>query len=234
MSDPRHEEWTLLLSDYLNGDLAEDEARSVEAHLTECASCRGVLADLRELVAQAGALGEVLPSRDLWPAIAQATRPPVEGGAQVIAFPGQGLGRRTSGLFLTGRQLAAASVVLVFVSAAATWFAGSRLAPAAGPAAVAAPSVVTMVDDAGAPPPDLVGELAALEAVLTEARGRLDPNTVRILEKNLGVIQRAIDESAQALAVDPSNAFLRDHLERAYREKAAFLREVTTIVDWEG
>ena len=48
------------------------------------------------------------------------------------------------------------------------------------------------------------------------------------------MIQRAIDESVRALTVDPNNPFLRDHLDRAYREKADFLREVNAIVGWEG
>ncbi len=65
-------------------------------------------------------------------------------------------------------------------------------------------------------------------------RGRLEPNTVRILEKNLGVIERAIDESRRALAVDPGNAFLREHLDRTYREKLDYLREAAGIADWTG
>jgi hypothetical protein len=83
-------------------------------------------------------------------------------------------------------------------------------------------------------PPALAQELAALEGVLAEARSRLAPNTVRVLEKNLSVIDRAIEESVRALEVDPSNPFLRDHLDRAYREKADFLREVAAITEWEG
>lgn len=76
--------------------------------------------------------------------------------------------------------------------------------------------------------------MATLESILAEARARLDPQTVRILDKNLGVIQRAIDESVRALAVDPDNAFVRSHLERAWREKADFLREASRISAWEG
>lgn len=235
MNERHHEEWVLQLSDYLDGDLETARAQALEVHLAECASCRGILADLRDIVAQAGALGGVEPSRDLWPSIARAIAPD-QGPARVIPFPGAaGRARRRPGLFVTGPQLAAASVVLVLASAAATWWAGIGLAGqgAAAPAGVTPPSAA-LVDDRAAPSPELAEELATLEAVLADARHRLDPNTVRIVEKNLGVIQRAIDESARALAVDPANAFLREHLQRAYREKAAFLREVGAIVDWEG
>ena len=73
--------------------------------------------------------------------------------------------------------------------------------------------------------------LISLCQVLAEARTRLDPGTVRILEKNLQVIERAIDDSKRALAVDPENAFLKDHLAGAYREKASYLREATDLVE---
>jgi hypothetical protein len=55
---------------------------------------------------------------------------------------------------------------------------------------------------------------------------------VRILEKNLAVIDRAIRESVAALAVDPGNEFLVDHLEGAYRRKVDYLREATALLSW--
>ena len=242
MNARHHEEWTLQLSAYMDGDLEPHETEALEAHLGECATCRGVLADLEEIVARAHALGGSQPSRDLWPGIAQAIRAEAtraragaEGPARVIRFPGSPEPRRRDGLFLTMPQLAAASVVLAVVSAAATWWAGVGLAGSgASMASAVADTPATLVSQVAAPSPEMAEELATLESVLGEARDRLDPNTVRILEKNLGVIQRAIDESVRALTVDPNNPFLRDHLDRAYREKADFLREVNAIVGWEG
>ena len=74
--------------------------------------------------------------------------------------------------------------------------------------------------------------MADLEAALSEARDRLDPNTVRILEKNLAVIERAIVESRQALALDPENEYLRQHLDRAVERKRDYLEEATSIAAW--
>jgi len=209
----------------------------VEEHLAQCGSCRDLSNDLRRVKEAAGLLGEVPPARDLWPGIASA----IAGSPRevdVIALPvGARRAPRPSGFFLTVRQLAAASVVLVSMSAAATWWAGVGVAARSGPGASdggAPAAVVAPVADVPGPPAEMAGELEVLEETLARARSRLDPNTVRILEKNLGVIQRAIDESVQALAVDPGNAFLREHLERAYRDKADFLREATSLVDWES
>lgn len=233
MNDHRHEAWVLQLSDYMDGDLDGTVKEALEAHLAECGSCRAVLRDLREIVARAGALEGIEPARDLWPGISEA----MGGGgeeARVIQFPTSGRATRRPGFLLTAPQLAAASVALMLVSAGATWWAGAGMG-ARGPAGpLPAPAAEVTMAAVAAPPPELAEELEALEAVLAQARDRLAPETVRILEKNLGVIQRAIDESRDALAVDPANGFLRDHLQRAYRDKAAFLREVGTIVAWEG
>lgn len=234
-----HEALVAQLSGYLDGDLSPREAEAVEAHLAACPSCRVVLNDLRSIVTQARALGDVAPARDLWPEIARAIGGHGERSAQVIRFPGAPLPdeQPRRGMWFSVPQLAAAAAALVLFSASATWWAGAGLGSREGDVTASAETggfAARMASDAGAPSPELAQELAALETSLAEARDRLDPNTVRILEKNLGVIQRAIDESLNALAVDPANPFLKDHLERAYREKADFLREVTSLVAWEG
>jgi hypothetical protein len=243
MNRQDHARWLDRLSDHLEGNLPPEEAVELEAHLSECGPCRETLADLRRIVAEARALGPVPPARDLWPGIEGAIGAPVRRvqDPDVLAFPRtvtHGAVERSAGArgwMLTAPQLAAAAFVLVSLSAAATWWVGAGVAirEAAPPVAEAGPAA-SLASDAGAPPPELTDELATLESILAEARARLDPQTVRILDKNLGVIQRAIDESVRALAVDPDNAFVRSHLERAWREKADFLREASRISAWEG
>ena len=232
-----HTRWLDRLSDHLDGDLPPEESRVLEAHLAECASCRQALAELHDIVAQARALEPVEPERDLWPGIAGAVGAPLAGGEprDAIPFPRERAARGRTGLFVTAPQLAAAAAALVILSTAATWWVGTGV-PARGTGLpLAAPETpATAVAEGLAPPPELARELATLEAVLAEARPHLDPNTLRIIEKNLAVIQLAIDESVGALNVDPGNAFVRDHLERAYREKADFLREAASITGWEG
>jgi len=235
-----HDSWTDQLSEYLDEEMEGARLVRMEQHLAGCEVCRGVAAELRRVKDAARRLGESQPSRDLWPGIAAAmARSPRD--ADVIALP---LDRRRTeaparrpGVFLTVRQLAAAAVVLVSLSAAATWWAGVGVATRSGAGLAVAespePSVRAAADVAG-PPAQMAGELSVLEETMTRARARLDPNTVRILEKNLGVIQRAIDESIQALAVDPGNAFLLEHLERAYQQKIDFLREAASLTEWEG
>ncbi len=235
MTTQDHDHWIERLSDHVDGGLSPEESRALEAHLAACAECRQALADLRDIVARAHELGPVEPDRDLWPGIAESM-----GRPRIIAFPATRRRTVPTGFFLTVPQIAAAAAVLMLVSGAATWWAGPGVgargprAGAAGTTTPAAETAAAFAADELGPAPDLAQELASLETVLTEARSSLDPNTVRILEKNLGVIQRAIDESLRALEVDPGNEYLLQHLDRAYRDKADFLREVALISEWEG
>jgi hypothetical protein len=237
MSDV-HSHWIDQLSEYLDGTLDTDAKGALEAHLAECPECAQVLEELRGVVSTARAQGDLHPTRDLWPGIADRLGArPGERAAEVIPLP---TGRTTAppagaGLTLSPRQLAAAAAVVALISAAATWTLGLGVvqrpvgAPLPMPAAVS--PAATGVE---APPPGMADELTRLEAALNAARDRLDPETVRILEKNLDVIDRAIQDSRRALEADPGNPFLKEHLDRAYRQKVDYLREAAGIADWSG
>lgn len=234
----RHE-WVLAhLSEHVNGALAATERDAVDRHLTECVACARVRADFADLVREARALGPVEPPRDLWPDVLSgledrenALEADLDAGARP-AFP-----RRRICLTVSVPQLAAAAVVLVTLSASAAWWARGGLED---PSDVAGPgSASGAIGLASAPaetplPEPLIRELSVLEAALDEGRGRLDPGTVDVLERNLLVIERAIEDSYRALALDPENEFLREHLERTYQRKLEYLREVSWIVDRAG
>jgi hypothetical protein len=241
-----HVEWTDRLSALMAGELGERERAEVEAHLAECGPCRQVLAELRDVVARAGALGDLEPPRDLWAGIESAIgappRPlPRDGDRDVLVLPsarapvGVPAGtERTLGVRLA--PLLAAAAVLVAISVTTTWWVANAGAGAAGTLETA-----RLVDGdpvraaaTGTPPDDLASELATLEEVLEVARDALDPNTVRVLERNLGVIEQAIADSRQALELDPGNAFLTEHLQRMYRRKLTYLQDVVRVVQWEG
>ncbi len=83
-------------------------------------------------------------------------------------------------------------------------------------------------------PATLATELQELESAVGVARDRLDPGTVEVLERNLLIIERAIEDSYQALALDPENEFVRQHLERTYLRKRDMLLEVSRLVELAG
>ena len=68
-----------------------------------------------------------------------------------------------------------------------------------------------------------------LGVILAAERGRLRPETVAVLERNLAVIDAAIAESRAALARDPANAELRRLFAAASRQKVDLLQWVTRV-----
>ncbi|MEX2467978.1 MAG: zf-HC2 domain-containing protein [Gemmatimonadota bacterium] len=216
--DERHERVVARLSEHLDGALSEREAADVERHLVECGACRDVLSGLSEVRALARTLGPVAPPRDLWSGIARA-RTRARPARFTFSVP----------------QLAAAAAVLITLSASSAWWAlggGDRAGSDLEPPTRASSSVAT---GAAVPiPEEWATELDMLEAVLAETYDRLDPSTVDALERNLLVIERAIEDSYHALALDPENDFVRDHLERTYERKLEYLREVSRMVEFAG
>jgi hypothetical protein len=82
--------------------------------------------------------------------------------------------------------------------------------------------------------PRYVATIAELQRVLSEGRGKLDTSTVRILEQNLAIIDKALDDARRALAADPANTYLREHLASTMRRKVDLLRRATVIVGAHG
>ena len=240
---------TEMLSDYLDGSLSAEEAGGLRRHLDGCSSCQTVLEELKAVRDWAGSLQDREPERDLWPGIRD-----VLDERQVIDLntrmggrerPGTGSGRgRGRGVFLSIPQLSAAAAALVVLTAGGSW---ALLAPGTSSSASAPALLETAVSEPavteGSPPvARLVGlqdsrveaylsEVEELETILDQGRSTFEPNTVRILERNLELIDRAIRESIEALAIDPGNAFVEEYLRRSYERKVSYLREATALLD---
>lgn len=67
-----------------------------------------------------------------------------------------------------------------------------------------------------------------LELILAQNRSRLSPATVQVVEKNLALIDKAIEDARKALAADPASPYLNDHLAETMKRKADLLRRVTS------
>jgi len=224
------EHWTDRISDYLDGDLAEGERLALEAHVATCDACARDLEALREVIVRARDLEDRPPAADLWPGIEARIAPP-----RRVVLPGRfdvatKLARRFS---LTLPQLAAAGFVLAVMSAGAMWFVLHR-APVSprgldrgGPVATApgieaqAPTFETARYDAA---------VSELERVLRDHRAELDTSTVRVLEQNLALIDRATEQARQALQRDPANPYLNGHLAEQMQHKIRLLQRAADLV----
>jgi predicted anti-sigma-YlaC factor YlaD len=216
--------WTDRLSEYVDGELGVADAAALEAHLGSCGACRATLEELRRVVARAGGLDDRAPAADLWPEVAaRIGLSPVaqRGGARAA-------GRAQRRLSFTVPQLLAASIALVLVSSSAAWVVLRQ--PARPPrAATMDPTPIMTNVGTYESSPRYAAAVADLERLLAERRSRLDTTTVRVIEKNLGIIDRAIRDAQSALAADPANAYLNQHLAQAMRRKLELLRQATTL-----
>ena len=120
----------------------------------------------------------------------------------------------------------------MLVTGGGAWWA-LRGRPAATPGTALAPQGPIASQPAPLPGAATVGlaqydmAIADLERVLADRRAELDSSTVRVVERNLAAIDRAIADARAALAADPANPYLNDHLANTMRRKMGLLRRVT-------
>ena len=166
-----------------------------------------------------------LPTRDLWSGIHSRIETQAVTAARRVTF--------------TLPQLAMAATLLIAVASGLTWIVAHP--PAAG-------SNEPVIQAYGNPEEETQGTIVQanfadaqfnaavddLEKILREERGRLDPRTVLIIERNLKAIDAAINEARMALDNDPANPYLNSHLADARRRKLDLLRQATTLASAGG
>lgn len=217
------------LQDYREGLLSPEEHERVSAHLEACDSCRGELEGLAELMdGLAGLPREAQPGRDLWPQIEwRIGRRTGQGGTA------EDRARSRRQITFQAWQLLAASVAVAVVSGGVVW-----AVLTGGPQEF--PSMPVASAPIGENPAQPVGWEAALdeydqavadlEGVLEMGKEVLDPETVQILEENLQIIDRAIEEAQEALALDPASGALGRFLAENLKRKLDLLRQAATAV----
>lgn len=247
------------LSDYIDGDLTAPDRVALEKHMASCASCASLATELEAIRRSAARLPSLEPSRDLWDGIASRmdttvvsihasrrsswTRVPWRSlAAAAVLMAATGAVTYTVTTRVTQAEVAQPPVAVSPGAEAMLPDAPPRESLAAIPStgrplapAIPSPraSGATLVSDA--PPPSAAvervygAEIAELQSVLDAGRGVLDTTTVQLLERNLGIIDQAIEESRAALARDPSSRFLTDQLTSALDQKLRLMRTVALI-----
>ncbi len=212
-----------LLDELADGRLAEANRRALDAHLRGCAECRCSESRARELLARVEALPRrIEPARDLWPGIAARVT-----ASNVVAGEFAGRGRR----WIPLGAAAAAAALLIAVTAVVTAVLvrgerSSRVAvtpqgrePGAVQASLALADARSTYETAR----------TQLLAALAARRGSLSPATLRVVDDNLRIIDRAVREMEDALARDPGNADLPALLVAAYRQEIDMLQRAAAL-----
>lgn len=159
------------LADYLEGDVAPVEHEKLAAHVASCVRCTSLVRDLETIRAEARALPELAPTRDLWDAIAARIEAPVIplAAASAAAAPNVFARRPWS----EHVKLAAVAAALVAVTAGVTYtVTASRTGGSARAIAVA--------DTARPSAPDTSNRSDTTSTVVADPNRRLagvDPST---------------------------------------------------------
>ncbi len=72
-------------------------------------------------------------------------------------------------------------------------------------------------------------EIALLQKIVSQRKTQLDSSTVAIIEKNLEIIDAAIEQSRAALARDPASMMLSEQLTHALDKKVELLRTAALL-----
>ncbi|MGD8869727.1 MAG: zf-HC2 domain-containing protein [Gemmatimonadales bacterium] len=213
-----HQDAHRLLGDYFDAELGEAEARALEKHLTECAECRAELVAFEALRGEAARLPRSIePTRDLWPDINRA------------------LDRRLRdrSLWSLRYPLAAAAVLLIAISSTLTLLlyrgpeqARPEMTDLSGPAL---PADALLTSQWRAVEEEYLRATAELQDALESARPELPPATIELIERNLRIIDAAIQESRSALAADPANRDIVQLLAAGYEKKLELLRYASRV-----
>lgn len=224
------DKWTDKLSDYLDGELGAKERVQLEEHLSSCPECSNTLEQLLRVVARARSLEDRGPEADIWSGIADRIN--AAGIAEVVDLEERGQRRpvREWRLTFSFPQLAAAGIALMVLSAGTAWMVSKAAAPEvsdiaaveAGGAMVEESADVRLATSYDA-------AVMRLEQILQESRDQLDTLTVRIIEENLMIIDKAIAQAQRALAQDPASFYLKEHLAATKQQKLEFLRRAAQM-----
>lgn len=183
------------------GRLSPAERAEVEEHARDCDACRADFEAAEALASPLAALERAIePPTNLWPGVARRIRP----------APWR-------------RRAIAVAAVLLLMAGSSALTAVLLERRTASPTTGTGQAVAEVIEAQYAP------RVEALNALLARERAALDPATVATIERNLAVIDRAITESREALARDPSDPDLRVLFRTSQAQRVALLEQATRI-----
>jgi anti-sigma factor RsiW len=213
------EELDLRLDDWLDGALADTEAREVEAHLASCAACREAERQLRQLLAHATALPRsVVPPRDLWPGIVERlTQGPAWSAVRGLPLA-----------LLATAAVVVLAILLIFPRVAPEP-AQTVTMPRPGPSATLVSELAIADPELAAAEREYEDAAKTLLEALQRRRALLPAGDLARVQANLEVIDRALAEVREALVKDPQNPELNRMLVDTHRKKVDVLRRVVRL-----
>lgn len=215
------------IEEYVEGTLTPDLTERMEAHLAACERCRSAVDLLRCILDETPRLSRSIePGADLWPAISAR----IEGEPRVWGGdPGSGPSAPRSRM-PRSRAFTLAAAALVLMAIGASWWMSRQTGPGIAPTN---PLMVTagtsLMDEFESTESAYLEAAEVLEASFRLERGMLTNETAEALDRNLEILDSAIDEVRMTVAANPRDPEALDHLAVTYRNKVDVLRRLTRI-----
>ncbi len=226
------------IGDLVDGALGDEARRiEVEKHLRECAACRALLSDLRQIRAAAAHLPVQAPPERVWTQI--AARLPLDARPPRRQLFRLSFGMPRLRFAFAGIGVVALAAVLLVVALPRVRPAGTRqtasTSGAAKSATAAQPSDAELVQSVESElrlaEQHYEKAITGLEQIANAGQGTLDPQLAGTLRKNLGVIDQAIHDSRVALQSQPTNELAQESLFEAFRRKVALLQDTVSLIN---
>jgi anti-sigma factor RsiW len=219
------------LSQFVDDALDAETRAAVDAHLSTCAACAGIVDDLSRLRSAARRLGPIDPPERLWLNIESQVRQERSRPNEAVT-PASNIGAVWQWIGL------AAALVIVTLGVYAVQHRNPPAAPAVASNAQptsgnagATGSVETVAQELQQAEEHYDKAIAELEALTRNSDASMDPDVARTLEKNLATIDEAISESRAALEAHPESEPARDSLFEALRKKVGVLQATVMLMN---
>lgn len=215
------------IHELVDGTLGPIRRAELELHLEGCEGCRALADDLQEIARSSRSLDVLEPPERVWKSIAGRLR--TERG---VTEPAGALGRHRSMAML------AIAAALILAVGASLFMLRAPVTPPQTSTTAQAPGEPASGNAASEDPvQSVVKELAVTEKAFqnlveaSEATNTVDPKTAAALQKNLLVMNEAINETRKALDVDPQSAPARASLYEVLKQKIQFLQDTIALMN---
>jgi hypothetical protein len=217
------------IQELVDGTLGAIRLSDLEQHLAQCPACRALKEDLERIRDAAAALPALSPPDGAWLQIAGRLR---QEGRIAQAAPKPSGGARSYAWLAIAATLvlaAGASIVVVFRSSPPAPSAVTSPMPAGNPAAD--PSVEAVQSEVEAAQEQFEKAITKMDDLRKANMNAIDPQTSEVIEKNLGIIDRAIAENRVAVKAEPTSVAARETLFEALRLKVSLLQDTISLIN---
>jgi anti-sigma factor RsiW len=224
------QDYSAALAEFVDGALDPTRQRELERHVEGCAACRALLADLKSIQAAAFTLDRIELPAHILPALKAriAEEPLPASGGRLLRFPGS---RAAWAAWM------AAAAALIAITTAGLFSLMRPAGPHSDEQTVQAPppdspdAVATVQAELRAATEHYEKAIQQLEQIAKSDNAALDPQVAAVFQKNLQVIDQAINESQAALQSQPTSADVQESLFDAMRSKVALLQQTVELIN---